>query len=144
MVKNLAAYKTRVFCRKACLMFMAFIKKAVYYGRESTPQTSVTDEHSSSLAMRQVTIATLIQAAKHHTEINFFALRFHRYISFWTCWVATFWAHPWLGKLDLSTTWSCSFATKTVPKRPPRHPDRLFSGQPFNSLLFCSSLSTWA
>lgn len=78
MVKNLAAYKTRVFFRKACLMFMAFIKKAVYYGRESTPQTSVTDEHSSCPAMRQVTTATLIRAAKHHAEINFFCLTISR------------------------------------------------------------------
>lgn len=42
---------------------------------EKVHHRPVTDEHPSSLAMRRVTIATLIQAAKHHTEINFFSLR---------------------------------------------------------------------
>lgn len=51
---------------------------------------------------------------------------------------ATFQAHHQLGKVDLCTTQSSSPATKTAPKSPPSHPDRLFSGQSFNSsvLLF--------
>lgn len=41
-------------------------------------------------------------------------------------------------EIDLCTTQSSSPATKTAPKSPPSHPDRLFSGQSFNSsvLLF--------
>ena len=101
MVKNPGSFKTIVFFRKSFQRFMEFAQKAVYHVRESTPQASIMEEHSSSPTMR-LTTSTITQGAKCHTEITFFSLRLS-----WVCfilalaWLPLFQAHEWLSNVDL-------------------------------------------
>lgn len=84
MVKNLAFYKIRVFFRKLSFRLTAFPEKAVYYTYENTPQTSVTDDLSSSPTLALITVSTITRGAKCHIEITFFNSGFHGYILSWT------------------------------------------------------------
>lgn len=84
MVKNLAFYKIRVFFRKLSFRLTAFPEKAVYYTYENTPQTSVTDDLSSSPTLALITASTITRGAKCHIEITLFNSGFHGYILSWT------------------------------------------------------------
>lgn len=127
-----------VFFRKSCLMFTAFIKEAVYYERESTPQTSVTNKHSSSPTMKLVIIATIIQSAKHHTEMNFFVLGFQGYISFWT-WFGCQFPGPSLAGQGGSVHHLIMFIShKNRPQMPSQLPRKAFLWPALQ--LLCSSV----
>ena len=103
-------------------MFMAFTEKAVYYTYENTPRTSVTDELSTSPTLVLITVSTITQGAKCHTEITFLVLGFHGYILFWT-WLGRHFAGPSLagqgGSVHSLVIFICHKNCPQIPSWPP-------------------------
>lgn len=111
-------------------------KGAVCSTWESTPQTSIMEEHSSSPTKKLITVSTITWGTNSHKKNDLCCVRFSRAYCILNL--------TWLPQVDLFTTWSYSFATKIASKSLPNYPNRPFSNQSFKPLFFCFPLLRWA